>query len=97
MFPFVPRKRRKQCLLFSGGEYTFLKGQNPIGGLKDTLKGKLALRMELFLLASIVIAPSAETGRDIHPRGQLWLLKQLKQLNFPPLSTKAPRYHGQRS
>jgi hypothetical protein len=39
------------------------KDQNAIGGLKDTLKAKLALRMELFLLASIMIAPSAETRR----------------------------------
>jgi hypothetical protein len=72
------------------------KDQNAIGGLKDTLKGKLALRMELFLLVGILIAPSAETRRDIQPRGQLWLLKHLKQLSFPALSTKAPRYHEQR-
>jgi hypothetical protein len=72
------------------------QGLNTIGGL-NTLKGKKALRMEPFLLVGVVIAPSAETRRGIHPRGQLWLLKQLKQLNFPTPSTKAPRYHGQRS
>jgi hypothetical protein len=96
MFPFVPRKRRKERLSFSGGEYSFPKGQNAIGGLKYTLKGKKALRMELFLLVGIVIAPSAEPQRDIQPRGQLWLLKQLKQLKFPTPSKRAPRYHGQR-
>ena len=49
------------------------KVQNAIGDLKDALKGKRALRMELFLLSSIVTSPSAETLGNIHPRWHSWL------------------------
>jgi hypothetical protein len=40
MFLFVPGQKAKVTPVFSGGEYTFPKGQNAIGGLKDTLEGK---------------------------------------------------------
>jgi hypothetical protein len=89
MFPFVPRERRKQRLSLAAVD-TPPKDQNAIGGLKDTLKAKLALRMELFLLASIVIAPSTETRRDIHPRGQLWLLKQIETVEFSGSVDESP-------
>jgi hypothetical protein len=39
MFPFVPRKRRKQRLCVAAAN-TPPKDQNAIGGIKDTLEGK---------------------------------------------------------